>query len=76
MEHTIVLTLPRSDAEALVNSLRRRAERLCDIRRELCQPDEADALEREERVYFEEESVVVDRVLTALSAALAASANL
>lgn len=73
MEQTIVLTLPRSDAEALVGSLRRRAERLCDIRRELCQPDEADALEREERAYFEEESVVVDRVLTALSAALAAT---
>lgn len=75
MEQTIVLTLARSDAEALVSSLRRRSERLCDIRRELCEPEEADALERQERAYFEEESAVVERVLMALSATLAAPAG-
>jgi hypothetical protein len=74
MEQTIVLTLARSDAEALVGSLRRRSERLCDIRRELCEQGEADELERQERAYFEEENDVVERVLAALNAVLAASA--
>lgn len=72
MEQTVVLTLARSDAETLVGSLRRRAERLCDIRRELCEPEEGDALEREERAYFEEESAAVERVLAALDAVLTA----
>lgn len=72
MGETIVLALARSDAEALVGSLRRRAERLCDIRRELCEPEEADALEREERAYFEAENAAVERVLAALDAVLTA----
>jgi hypothetical protein len=75
MEQTIVLTLARSDAEALMSSLRRRSERLCDIRRELCEPDEADALEREERAYIEEENAVVERVLMALNAVLSVPAS-
>jgi hypothetical protein len=71
MEQTVVLTLARRDAERLVGSLRRRSERLCDIRRELCEADEGDELERQERAFFEEESAVVERVLAALDAILA-----
>jgi hypothetical protein len=75
MEQAIVLTLTRSDAQALVGSLRRRAERLCDIRRELCEPEEGDELERQERAYFEEETAVIERILAALDAVLAAPAG-
>lgn len=70
MEQTIVLTLARSDAEALVNSLRRRGERLCDIRKELCGPEPGEEFDREELAYFEQEHEVVERVLTALHAVL------
>lgn len=70
MEQTIVLTLARSDAEALVNSLRRRGERLCDIRKELCEPDAADNFEREELAYFDQENALVERILTDLDALL------
>jgi hypothetical protein len=75
MDQTITLSLARSDAETLVGALRRRAERLCDIRRELCEPDEADELERQERAFFEAESAVVERVLAALDGALSAPAG-
>ncbi|MBY6240150.1 hypothetical protein [Methylosinus sp. Sm6] len=75
MEQTVVLTLARSDVEALVGTLRRRAERLCDIRRELCEPDGADELERQERAYFEQESAAVERILAALDSVLSAPAS-
>ncbi|MBG0811710.1 hypothetical protein IY145_20365 [Methylosinus sp. H3A] len=70
MEPKIVLTLARSDAEALVVSLRRRFERLCDIRKELCEPDEFDELEREERAYFDAENALVERIIGVLAQAL------
>lgn len=70
MEQTIVLTLARGDAEALVDSLRRRSERLCDIKKELCEPEPGEEFDREESAYFEKENEVVERVLTALHAVL------
>ncbi|PWB83964.1 MAG: hypothetical protein C3F11_03855 [Methylocystaceae bacterium] len=70
MEQTVVLTLARSDAEALVDSLQRRAERLCDIRKEICEPDLCENFEREELAFFEKENELVERVLTALRAVL------
>jgi len=70
MEQEITLTLKRADVEVLVKSLRRRKERLCDIRRELCGPEPSDELEREELAYFEEENAVVERVMMALRAVL------
>jgi hypothetical protein len=70
MEQKIVLTLARGDAEALVRSLRRRSERLCDIRKELCEPGEFDEMERQERAFFEEEDALVQRILSALTAVL------
>jgi hypothetical protein len=70
MQPNIVLTLARRDAEALVGSLRRRFERLCDIRKELCEPDEFDELEREERAYFDAENALVERVIVELTRAL------
>lgn len=70
MQSTITLELARSDAEALVGSLRRRFERLCDIRRELCEPEEFDELEREERAYFDAENALVERIIGVLSRAL------
>ncbi|WP_159732306.1 hypothetical protein [Methylosinus sp. Ce-a6] len=72
MQSTITLELARGDAAALVGSLRRRSERLCDIRRELCAPDEFDELEREERAYFDAEYALVERVIGLLSRALEA----
>lgn len=75
MEQTVVLTLARSDAEALVDSLRRRWERLCDIRKEICEPDPSEDFEREELAFFEQENEVVERVLTALRAVLKASSE-
>ena len=68
MEQKITLTLARSDAEGLVKSLRRRKQRLCDIKQEICEPE--DDFEREELGYFEQEDEVVERVLTALHVAL------
>lgn len=70
MEPNIMLTLARSDAEALVGSLRRRFERLCDIRKEICEPDEFDELEREERAYFDAENALVERIIGELTRAL------
>lgn len=70
MQSTITLELARGDAEALVGSLRRRFERLCDIRRELCEPEEFDELEREERAYFDAENALVERIIDVLSRAL------
>lgn len=70
MEQTVVLAIARSDAETLVESLRRRGERLCDIRREICEPE---PFEQEEMAYFERENEVVDRVVAALQAALTTS---
>lgn len=67
MEQKITLTLNRADAEMLVTCLRRRGERLCHIRQELCEPDE---FEREELAFFEQESEVVERVLRQLDSAL------
>lgn len=75
MEQTVTFSLARSDAEALVGTLRRRAERLCDIRRELCEPEEGDELERQERAFFEAENAVVERVLAVLDGALSASSQ-
>ncbi|ATQ66623.1 MULTISPECIES: hypothetical protein [Methylosinus] len=75
MEQTVTFSLARSDAEALVGTLRRRAERLCDIRRELCEPEEGDELERQERAFFEAENAVVERVLAVLDGALSAAAH-
>jgi hypothetical protein len=70
MQSTITLELARGDAEALVVSLRRRFERLCDIRQELCEPEESDELEREERAYFDAENALVERIIGVLSRAL------
>jgi hypothetical protein len=68
MEQKITLTLARADAEGLVKSLRHRKQRLCDIKQEICEPE--DDFEREELGYFEQEDEVVERVLTALHVAL------
>jgi hypothetical protein len=68
MEQKITLTLARADAEGLVKSLRRRKQRLCDIKQEICEPE--DDFELEELGYFEQEDEVVERILTALHVAL------
>jgi hypothetical protein len=70
MEKEITLKLDRADAEILLRSLRHRSERLCDIRRELCEPEPCDELEREEATFFEEENAVVERAISALRAVL------
>jgi hypothetical protein len=67
MEENITLTLNRVDAEMLVKSLRRRNERLCDIRKELCEPDE---FEQELAAYFEQENKVIERIISDLHSAL------
>jgi DNA-directed RNA polymerase specialized sigma54-like protein len=45
MEQKITLTLARADAEGLVKSLRRRKQRLCDIKQEICEPEDDFELE-------------------------------
>ena len=70
MEQKITLTLSRVDADALVKCLQRRHERLCDIKREICPPENAGPYEQEECVYFEQEDEVVGRVLDALRVGL------
>jgi hypothetical protein len=70
MEQKITLTLNRADAEMLVRSLQHRKERLCDIRKELCDPEPSDELERAESAYFGDEGVVVERVIKMLCADL------
>jgi hypothetical protein len=70
MEQEITLKLSQADAEILLRSLRHRSERLCDIRRELCEPEPCDELEREEAAFFEEENAVVERAISVLGAAL------
>jgi hypothetical protein len=67
MEENITLTLNRVDAEMLVKSLQRRNERLCDIRKELCEPDE---FEQELAAYFEQENKVIERIISDLHSAL------
>jgi hypothetical protein len=67
MEQKITLTLARADAETLLSSLRRRKERLCDIKQELCEPDE---FEQEVAAYFEREDKVVERIITVLDSTL------
>jgi hypothetical protein len=66
MEQEITLKLNQTDAEILLRSLRHRSERLCDIRRQLCEPEPCDELEREEAAFFEEENAVVERAIMAL----------
>jgi hypothetical protein len=70
MEQDITLTLTLGDAEMLVQTLMRRRQRLCDIRQEICEPDE---FEQEEAAFFEQEEEVVGRILAALRSALAKS---
>ena len=70
MSRAVTLTLDRGDAEILVKSLQRRKERLCDIRREVCPPDDAEPYEQEECAYFTQEEEVVGRVTEALRAVL------
>jgi hypothetical protein len=67
MEQDVTFTLKRADAEILLRSLRRRSERLCDIRQEICDPEPCDELEREEAAFFEEENAVVERAIVELS---------
>ncbi len=69
MEQSITLTLARVDAEMLVRSLQRRNERLCDIRQELCEPDE---FEQELSAYIEQENELVERIIATLHSALGA----
>lgn len=69
MEQKITLSLARVDAEMLMKSLRRRTERLCDIKQELCEPDE---FEREVAAYLEQENEVIERIIGVLDSALSA----
>lgn len=71
MEEKITLTLDRAEAEILIKSLQRREERLCEIRRELCEPKMLEEYEREELAYFERENRLVERILSALRAIMA-----
>jgi hypothetical protein len=69
MEQKITLSLARVDAEMLIKSLRRRTERLCDIKQELCEPDE---FEQEVAAYLEQENEVIERIIGVLDKALSA----
>ena len=70
MEGKITLALDRADVELLIKSLQCRKERLCDIRQELCDPDPADELEREELAYFEQQEAALQRIIAELRATL------
>ena len=70
MEQKITLTLKRVDAEALIECLQHRQERLCDIKREIWSAETADPYEHEQCGYFEREDEVVGRVLEALRVGL------
>jgi hypothetical protein len=67
----VTLTIDRADAEMVLRSLEHRHERLCDIRRQLCEPDPQDELEREEAAFFQEEDAAVARAISALRTLLA-----
>jgi hypothetical protein len=70
MTGAVTMTLDRADAEILARSLHHRKERLCDIRQEICLPENAEPYEQEECAYFEQEDEVVGRILEALRVAL------
>lgn len=70
MEGKITLALDRADVELLIKSLQCRKERLCDIRQELCAPEPADELEREELAFFEQQEAAVQRIVTELRATM------
>ena len=73
MDQAVKLMLERVDAEILVKSLQRRKERLCDIRQEICSPEDADPYDQEQCTFFSKEDEVVERVLAALRVALETS---
>jgi hypothetical protein len=73
MKSAVTMTLDRADAEILERSLQRRKERLCDIRQEICPPENEEPYEQEECAYFEQEDEVVGRILEALRVALQAT---
>lgn len=75
MDQAVKLMLDRGDAEILLRSLQRRKERLCDIRQEICPPENADPYDQEQCAYFSKEDDVVGRIVEALSAALEATAG-
>ena len=70
MDQAVKLMLDRVDAEILMKSLQRRKERLCDIRQEICPPEDADPYDQEQCAFFSKEDEVVERVLAALRLAL------
>ena len=70
MDQAVKLMLDRVDAEILMKSLQRRKERLCDIRQEICPPEDADPYDQEQCSFFSKEDDVVERVLAALRVAL------
>jgi len=70
MEGRITFALDRADADLLIKSLQCRKERLCDIRRELCDQGPTDEFEREEFAFFEREEAAVQRIITELRATL------
>jgi len=70
MDQAVKLMLERVDAEILVKSLQRRKERLCDIRQEICSPEDTDPYDQEQCTFFSKEDEVVERVLAALRVAL------
>jgi hypothetical protein len=53
-----------------VKSLLRRKDRLCDIKKEIGSPEEADPYEQEQCAFFSREDEAVERVLAALRVAL------
>jgi hypothetical protein len=73
MKSAVTMTLDRADAEILERSLHRRKERLCDIKQEICSPENEEPYEQEECAYFEREDEVVGRILEALRVALRAT---
>ena len=74
MDQAVKLMLDRVDAEILMKSLQRRKERLCDIRQEICPPEDADPYDQEQCSFFSKEDDVVERVLAALRVALETTA--
>jgi len=75
MARAVALTLDRTDAEVLERSLLHREERLCDIKREICPPENVDPYEQEQCAYFTQEDEVIGRILNALRRALEAPAE-
>jgi len=66
MEHIVTLRLSRTDAGELLRALQLLADKLGDIREPLCETDPADEMEREEAVFFNVESAVVERTIVDL----------